>query len=625
MAVTCELSCLKMNQQLEVSLSDSFDSMSSNNINNSALIYEDGSYRISFFCDQYEKSSVKEVGVCVNGQPIGELQFEDNLYISGRVIYNESVMYDKPFLLHYDLLLLSFILHFPDGNTKEYYSNYMLCISKNPVDSDNIQRMLQELSSFDDTQVCEWLFSNNSFTNYNISFHEGSWNKHTYRSLNSYIQLLEQIITCYKENFAYFRMQSKHTLQQFYSLVPFEQVKEITHDSFSWIMQNAEQLAKTANKSSIRYNGQNYLPYRIKTPSHRKSLNVYENRVVVGFIYTVLTHAKRIFSDFSSDILNEEKIVSRIHGSFPTDYSAPIITIKSLQIAFNRVLLNRLDLVINQLNHVYSLYASFFEISVGFVSSLPRKTSTFCEVKPYIQIFNIIVQWFQYGEYSLEKERLILQIKTLDKLFEYYCLLRLLKLFADNGYKTALIERPTYKYTYASADKYYTNETDVPNTFILSKNNTTATIYYQPVISSTQFENNLSLFRTTKPFFTDSPDYYTPDFVVKISSEAGREEYLIFDSKFSSRYNIRKNRLPEVIRKYSCEIAIANNTLAPKMVWILQGRIKNNENPIWHYHNSQLAQEYGTITSYGIASINTSDSFCKRLWQEIQQCVAQAI
>lgn len=75
-------------------------------------------------------------------------------------------------------------------------------------------------------------------------------------------------------------------------------------------------------------------------------------------------------------------------------------------------------------------------------------------IKDYAQVFEIIVRWFRYGEYSLEKERLILQVKTLDKLFEYYCLLRLLKLLADNGYQKANVKEPVFKFDYVSADEH---------------------------------------------------------------------------------------------------------------------------------------------------------------------------
>lgn len=103
---------------------------------------------------------------------------------------------------------------------------------------------------------------------------------------------------------------------------------------------------------------------------------------------------------------------------------------------------------------------------------------------------------------------------------------------------------------------------DVANTYLLSNGEVTATLYYQPVISAVQFENDLTLFKTTKPP-AGNPDYYTPDFVLKFASSEDDEEYAIFDAKFSSRANIKKHSLPEVIRKYSCEISVASRSSAP--------------------------------------------------------------
>lgn len=255
------------------------------------------------------------------------------------------------------------------------------------------------------------------------------------------------------------------------------------------------------------------------------------------------------------------------------------------------------------------------------MTTFPRKTSAFCEIKPYAQVFEIIVRWFQYGEYSLEKERLILQVKTLDKLFEYYCLLRLLKLLADNGYQKANVREPAFKYLYTSADGHYQNEQDVANTYLLSNNHVMVTLYYQPVISSVRFENNLTLYRTTKPP-SGRPDYYTPDFVLKFSSSGHDEEYVIFDAKFSSRLNIKNHSLPEVIRKYSCEMCTTADCHSPKMVWILQGRVNSSENAIWRYHNSPLASTYQPTTSFGIVSVNTAVEIKQRLWNEIRNRIS---
>ena len=613
MMVKCTLSCQNPSQRAEFNLSDCLMDMSSVDFSKCAAVFEDGSYEIYFVCEQYNRTEVKSVAVCVNGEQVGDIILSANTAIvEGSTRYRDDIFAKQPFLLHYDLIAVSFILSFVDGSSKEYFTDFLLCVSKNQEDATNIQNMLQELIAFDDSQVGEWIFSDGKRGASN-SLYEGKWNKRAYKSLSSYIQLLEQVIACYKNNFAYFRMQGKHTIKQSSVLVPYEKVKKVSRDSFNWIMQNADQLANVPYSSGVQYQGKNYLPYHLKTDASQKSWDVYENRIVISFLHTVLLNAKQIFLEFDRDILNEERIISRIHGSFPKEYCAPIITIKSLQISFCRILLGKLNHSIDTLQNLYTQYETLFDVQTSMLTTLPRKTSTFCEIKPYAQVFKIIVHWFQYGEYSLEKERLILQVKTLDKLFEYYCLLQLLKLLADNGYHKADIQEPAFKYLYTSADGHYQNEQDVANTYVLSRNHITATLYYQPVISAFNFENGLTLYRTTS-----KKSYYTPDFVLKFSFSEHDEEYIIFDAKFASRDTIKNFRLPEVIRKYSCELCVAANSRAPKMVWILQGRVNSNEKAIWRYHNSPLVSVCRPATSFGIVSVNTTIEIRQRLWNEIK-------
>lgn len=613
MMVKCTLSCQNPSQRAEFNLSDCLMDMSSVDFSKCAAVFEDGSYEIYFVCDQYNRTEVKSVAVCVNGEQVGDIVLSANTAIvEGSTRYRDDIFAKQPFLLHYDLIAVSFILSFVDGSSKEYFTDFLLCVSKNQEDATNIQNILQELIAFDDSQVGEWIFSDGKRGASN-SLYEGKWNKRAYKSLSSYIQLLEQVIACYKNNFAYFRMQGKHTIKQSSVLVLYEKVKKVSRDSFNWIMQNADQLADVPYSSGVQYQGKNYLPYHIKTDASQKSWDVYENRIVISFLHTVLLNAKQIFLEFDRDILNEERIISRIHGSFPKEYCAPIITIKSLQISFCRILLGKLNHSIDTLQNLYTQYETLFDVQTSMLTTLPRKTGTFCEIKPYAQVFKIIVHWFQYGEYSLEKERLILQVKTLDKLFEYYCLLQLLKLLADNGYHKADIQEPAFKYLYTSADGHYQNEQDVANTYVLSRNHITATLYYQPVISAFNFENGLTLYRTTS-----KKGYYTPDFVLKFSFSEHDEEYIIFDAKFASRDTIKNFRLPEVIRKYSSELCVAANSRAPKMVWILQGRVNSNEKAIWRYHNSPLVSVCRPATSFGIVSVNTTIEIRQQLWNEIK-------
>ena len=331
---------------------------------------------------------------------------------------------------------------------------------------------------------------------------------------------------------------------------------------------------------------------------------------------TVKSNAKKILDEFGSEITNEERIFSRIPGNYTKDYHAPIITIKSLQIDLCKKLLKKLDASYGALQSVYHQYKGLFDVYPKDLHTVPRKTSTFCEIKPYVQVFEMISRWFDYGEYGLEKDRLILPVKVLDKLFEYYCLRRLLKLLEDNGYQ----EEEIFRYRYTSANATYQNEKDVANTYRLSKNGIRATLYYQPVINSNKVgkdNNELTLFRTTT-------SYYTPDFVLKFSSSEDNEEYVIFDAKFSNRKNINNNKLlDKIILKYSCEFCVAANNRAPRMVWILQGRV-DTEKPVWsfHNHNLRLVSQFPPITSYGIASVNTEVDIGQQLWNEIKNNVS---
>lgn len=617
MAAKCTLFCTAMNQRVDLNLIEHFVDMSSVDFTKCTAVFEDGSYNIHFSCEEYSAKDVETVDVCVNGGTIGSIVLENNsTIVKGYIRYRDNIPAQQPFLLHYDLVTLSFIIKLIDGTTQELFSDFLLCVSKHQEDSENIKNILHELVAFDDSQVGEWIFSKQDHGG-GTGLYEGKWNKHSYKSLSSYIQLLEQVTLCYKDNYPYFKTQGKHTIKQSNVLVSYESVKNISIESFYWIMQNSEQLTPVPSQTGIQHHGKNYLPYQIRTTTNKKSWDTYENRIVVNFLYTVLLNAEQIHKEFDQDILNEERIISKIHGNFPREYRAPIITIKTLQISFSRVLLEKLRHSIEVLKVVYKQYAVLFDVPTFVFTSFPRKTRTFCEIKPYVQVFELIINWFQYGEYSLEKERLVLQVKTLDKLFEYYCLLKLLKLLVDNGYQKADIPVPVYKFIYKLTDDKYENERDVANTYKLSADNKKITLYYQPVISATgRFENDLQLYRTTS-----RNGYYNPDFVLKFSAENKEDEYLIFDAKFSSRDNIINHHLPEVMRKYSFECAVANSTQTAKMVWILQGRVITNEKAIWQYHNSPASSLYSPITSYGIVSINTTTEVGAKLWDQIKKQV----
>lgn len=600
---------------LEIPLDDSLPAMNTVDLSKCQTVIENSFYEMSISCGEFSNYDFDEIIVNINGKRIGEVIKKGNESFCSVMFDGDRaspVLSSQPFLLQYDLAIISIELRLLNGLTKVLYSDFLLCVSKNPSDTVNIEGILQELLEFDNSQICKWLFYTTNKEEHH-SLHQGNWENLSYKSLSSYVQLLEDVLMCYKSNFGYFKTMPKHTIIKENYRTHYEKVKEINLDSFRWLMQNTNQLSIVECQTGIEYGGKSYLPGMINTTESKKSLDVYENRVIVGFLNLVLNNAVLVHDEFFRYLVNEENILQRLNTNVSNDLKAPIITIKSYQVSFSKILLKKLSISIEKLRTIYFHLTQILPVSSVTLSKLPRKTKTFQEAQPYSKVYEIILHWFNYGEFNLAKEKLILQVKTLDKLFEYYCLCRLLKLLGEHGYSSVLTEEEMYNFKYSCPDNLYQNETDIANTYILTKETSQITLYYQPVISGNTFQNHLSMYRVSE----GKRSYYTPDFVFKFRDGTGKEEYVVLDSKFSSRENIKRYSLPDLQLKYFLDIATNTPSGSPKMVWALQGRVDSSAS-IWQPRQSEKARELKRGSFFGIVSINSREWDLSDFWNQMK-------
>ena len=115
--------------------------------------------------------------------------------------------------------------------------------------------------------------------------------------------------------------------------------------------------------------------------------------------------------------------------------------------------------------------------------------------------------------------------------------------------------------------------------------------------------------------------YWTPDFILKFEIEGDNNcEYIILDSKFSNRDSIIRNSYDKVITKYFKEIAVENAAhILPRMVWILQGRIDENEidKPFYKKTNSPIARR-NSPPSFGIVTFTPLGNVDELFWDEMK-------
>ncbi|MDR2393409.1 MAG: DUF2357 domain-containing protein [Treponema sp.] len=518
----------------------------------------------------------------------------------------------RPFLLYYDLVQFALKVQ-EDERSRVYTSDYVLCLSKHGANAENIEDIITYLAEFNDDTISTWMFSPESgvpldpdrFLPENLE--QTRQRKASYKSLSAYMQLLTSIHTCYKENYPAFKSGAKHRIVKHDSLQSYDQVKSISRRNLQWLYQNPGELVVTKSLTAIQIQGRHYLPYRMYIEKTTKSFDMYENRVVLGFLLLVCNTLKAVIEEVHLQLVEEYKVLHKLQWLEREGFRAPIIGIKQLQAERNQALLNTLKELLLNLAGQYAKYRDMLPCADAPLLGIPKKTKVFQEVRPYQQVFEQILRWYHFGEFTPVKETLLGNAKTLDKLFEYYCLCRLLVLLKDAGFTaTGEVSRA---FTYHAQEH---RGGDLANTYLLRRRELLLTLYYQPVISADRFENDISLYRTTT-----ADGFYTPDFMIKLQRDRTTPScYLIFDAKYSSRWSIKQYYMDREIIKYGCQLSGREAGQSIKMVWLLQGRI-DDAPPIERYHSSPLAQQYKPAISYGIIQVNTKTDTLDPLWKEL--------
>jgi hypothetical protein len=620
MECTVTLNCESPIETVAIDMQNATNKIiSKTQVSDETRFLENGWYYITI-SSCYKKSDVVNVEIYLNGHAIGigtsdDIVELDNFLQIKILFYKNNSYKSQPFLLQYDLIQMTVVFDMSNGSQIIFNSDYYLCMSKDVQDTENISSIIEALVEFDDERISQWIFgTDRSYEKVN-SLIEGAWREKAYKSIYTLIQLLEKILACYQENFTFFKSSARHNIVQEQILSSYEKVRSIRYADFTWLMQNSNLLAQSSSKTAILYNNKYYIPYKIRTEESKNNFNIYENQIVVSFLSTVCNYVNMAESELHNGINEEKLMIECLHG-FETDgYRSSTLTISRIQVQIHQELLEKIRNIKMQLNFLLILYTIVLPCQQIKITSLPRKTNTFREIYPYSKIFGLILQWYKYGEFDLKKENVILRIKTLDKLFEYYCLHRLLKMLTMLGFDIDKAPNALRHFIYKATKENYDDQ-NITNTFVLRSDSIKIILYYQPVIYSNGFENEITLFRTT-----DKNNFFNPDFLLKIINETSANcGYALFDAKFSTRKTIKEYEIKDTIFNYSSQVSGINlyeDSL--KMMWLLQGRIDGTKN-LYRFHSSPLSKMYRPLPSYGIYSINTNIKSLDELWKEIQLC-----
>ncbi|MBP3602791.1 MAG: hypothetical protein J6J79_01430 [Lachnospiraceae bacterium] len=366
--------------------------------------------------------------------------------------------------------------------------------------------------------------------------------KNDIRSIWNTLKIVDEIIHIYEENYGYFNNQKKTSVEPVAAIMDARSMRTIDQESLRWIACNPDNLIWTNKDTGLIIKEKNYMPSKVKTYISQYSYDVYENKVVLGFLKNVIDYLDNQISGFNKEIAELKNIPDTIVVQLPNTHE---LTGRCVYIYYKGVIERFYDRR-DTLKEIFSKYRRIMECSPLEVYSLPRFSNTFKQIYHYRLCYECMIKWFEAGDYTLDHLNYLFKLKTLSRIFEYYCLIKIQNAIKQCGY----VLQETNRIVYDEEDTE-----DINNQYIFNGNGYEMVLLYEPSIWVNKVNDGINLYSTGYNFLKGKWNKkWKPDFVLKISCN-NREYYYILDAKYSNTNNVKKRHLPELVLKYSTQIA----------------------------------------------------------------------
>lgn len=389
-------------------------------------------------------------------------------------------------------------------------------------------------------------------------------------SIESKMARLKEIEKHYSEAYSFFKRAPYTKLKKSTQVVPLEKAQSISSATVKYVAYHCDELILADGTLGIRYNKKYYQPKRVLAEHNTDSLDVYENQIVLGFLKTIVTEIINMIKKLK--VLHIQPFIkANIDGYEDSAYFVYKNCLKRIENSIDKLTKLKADFI-----RMYYKYKEIFGIEGIMTFSIPRLTSVFRTKQSYRIIYIDIQNWFNHSSYDLSREELLMSFLSISKIYEYYCLTKLLYYFDQ---KSSLEYIGSHKEKYLKTNQYY-NPTKFNNTFVFAEGDMGLTVYFQPVIYNRTSNNKIDLFRNTSTSYNDNGSRggmdYTPDYLIKIE-HIDSTEYVILDAKFSSVDTIRKHQLQDLVYKYLFSISPLNDRDKIIGMYIFSGKTSKED------------------------------------------------
>ena len=378
---------------------------------------------------------------------------------------------------------------------------------------------------------------------------------------------MEDIAKEYESSYGYFMANCRYKLEQKEVLDRVEKLQYIDSKTIQYITQHPEYLRREA--AGIKYGMQMFLPSKTLMKQNSITYDIYENRVVMGFLRHVLSELRSLKERISSYLEAINYLPETEDGYIVSSY---ILYLNAKEVL--NEFLDKLDGLEVQYQYLVSSYSRILQVSDISMFKPPEPTAIFLNLPQYNRIYICIRRWFSKQGYNLVNERVILDISSAPAIYEAYVLIKMVNHIREYGYE--LKESKNVIYPKQTGWLYKNNSYN--NTYVFENDHSSITLYYEPVIYDEDRSsiNGIGLYRNNSVSLSRESEeemkgkYYVPDYVLKYS-EDGKDTYMICDAKFTRRNNVKYKLMPGLTYKYLTSISTVTENASIKGLYIFYG------------------------------------------------------
>jgi hypothetical protein len=332
--------------------------------------------------------------------------------------------------------------------------------------------------------------------------------------------------------------------------------KDLIDDrAYGWLLSNLNELEFTVNPEStlINHYGKSLTAKHIATSVVEDDTNIFENQV----IYTFLVSIKNFIESVKSKENYFEK-TQVITNEF-TDIVPFIQNFVSDKLNIKTQLITRINVLVNNCLKFVTL-----NFTKTYISNLrPRITQYVSRHNHYLMLYRLMDFWWNINASNLVESdsvnELLFSIKSMDKLYELFVLLKLIEALKTHGCDIVDSLNADFE-TFPSLGVDNLKEKmphEIFNYYKFYRNNLEVKLYLEPTIFPYRVgidEGELFIIdkspdsRTAKKL-TRAKHVRTPDYVLDIYREDINKRYVfIIDAKYSSYDTVLYKRLPSIGR-----------------------------------------------------------------------------